>query len=128
VTVSEWLVKGVTCSNLRHDVVVYPQALAGLADDQADRPCGSVALARQIAPLVFDEFLLKAERGHVMPPNIAGRVLRKFKPRPDRRLSDEFAEPLVLQPQEGSSPEEMGGTWPMPLAWPGQATATPSGN
>jgi RNA polymerase sigma factor (sigma-70 family) len=61
-----------------------------------------VAVGRQIAPSVVDEFLLKAERGHTMPPNIAGRVLRKFKHRPDRRLSDEFAEQLVLQPLEGS--------------------------
>jgi hypothetical protein len=36
VTVSEWLVKGVTCSNVRHGVVVYPQAFAGLAEDQTD--------------------------------------------------------------------------------------------
>ena len=95
---------------------------------QPDRPCGWVALGRQIEPPVVHEFLPKAERGHVMLPNVAGRVLRTFKHRPDRRLSDDFVEPLVLQPLEGSSLEEMGGTWPTPLPGLGQAMATPSGS
>lgn len=85
-------------------------------------------MGRQTAPSVVDEFLLKAERDHVMLPNVAGQVLRRFKHRPDRRMSDDFAEPLVLQPLEGSSLEEMGGTWPTPLPGPGQAMATLSGN
>ena len=125
-TVSEWLVKGVTCSNVRHGVVVYPQARARLPEDQTDSSStgGAGMFQRHADPAS----MAGAERGHVMPPNIAGRDLRKFKHRPDRRLSDEFAEPLVLQPLEGSSCEEMGGTWPMPLPGPGQATATPSGN
>ena len=92
------------------------------------RPSGSEALGRRIPPSIVDEFLLQGERGHVMLPNVAGQVLRRFKHRPDRRLSDDFAEPLVLQPLEGSSLEEMGGTWPTPLPGPGQAMATPSGN
>ena len=106
--------KRVTCSNVRHGVVVYPQALAGLPEDQTTS--------------VVDEFLPNAELGHVMPPNFAVRVLRKFKHRPDRRLSDDFAEPLVLEPLEGSSSEEMGGTWPTALPGPRQVIATPSGN
>jgi len=64
-----------------------------------------MALGRQIALSVVDECLLNAELGHVMPPNVAGRVLRKFKHRLTRRFSDDFAEPLVLQHAGGFNPK-----------------------
>ena len=113
-TVSEWLVNGLTCSNGGNGVVVYRQ------DGSEDQSVGRLSLQLNRR--------LNTQLSHVMAPHFAVRVLWKFKHRPHRRLSDDFAEPLVLQPLEGSSPEETGGTWPMPLAGPGQAIATPFGN